>query len=208
MPDGRLDPRLLLALDEAGNVAALADLPELATTGRGQGIQLLTVWHDRAQLEHRYGPRAATVLNGHRAKVFLSGLADLGALELASKLAGEQALRERTRQVDHDGRTSVGESTSYRPLLPLDELRQLAPREAIVLYGHLKPTQVRLRPWFEAAEQRRRARAERAEQRAMGRWARRHERAARRAAARRGQPRPRPLLHREPTKQWKSDRER
>ena len=38
-PDGMLDPRLLLALDEAGNVAALAELPELATTARGQGIQ-------------------------------------------------------------------------------------------------------------------------------------------------------------------------
>jgi Type IV secretory system Conjugative DNA transfer len=45
-PDGTLDPRLLLALDEAGNVAALAELPELATTARGQGIQLLSadVW--------------------------------------------------------------------------------------------------------------------------------------------------------------------
>jgi type IV secretion system protein VirD4 len=42
MPGGMLDPRLLLALDEAGNVAALADLPELATTGRAQGIQLLS----------------------------------------------------------------------------------------------------------------------------------------------------------------------
>jgi type IV secretory pathway TraG/TraD family ATPase VirD4 len=52
-PDGMLDPRLLCALDEAGNVAALELLPEWATTGRGQGIQLLSVWHDQAQLIHR-----------------------------------------------------------------------------------------------------------------------------------------------------------
>jgi type IV secretion system protein VirD4 len=88
-PDGKLDPRFLCALDEAGNVAALELLPEWATTGRGQGIQLLSVWHDQAQLVHRYGDRAATILNGHRAKVFLSGLADVGALELGSKLIGD-----------------------------------------------------------------------------------------------------------------------
>jgi hypothetical protein len=50
-----LDPRLLCALDEAGNVAALELLPEWATTGRGQGIQLLSVWHDQAQLVHFTG---------------------------------------------------------------------------------------------------------------------------------------------------------
>jgi TraM recognition site of TraD and TraG len=41
-----LDPRLLLCLDEAGNIAAIPELPELATTGRGQGIQLLSIFHD------------------------------------------------------------------------------------------------------------------------------------------------------------------
>jgi Type IV secretory system Conjugative DNA transfer len=41
-PNGMLSPRLLVCLDEAGNCAALAKLPELATTARGQGIQLLT----------------------------------------------------------------------------------------------------------------------------------------------------------------------
>ena len=70
-------PRLGLFLDEAGNCAALSDLDVLATTARGQGIQLVTVWHDKSQLEARYGPKASTILNNHRAKLFLSGLADL-----------------------------------------------------------------------------------------------------------------------------------
>jgi type IV secretory pathway TraG/TraD family ATPase VirD4 len=82
LPDGMLSPRLGLFLDEAGNCAALSDLDVLATTARGQGIQLVTVWHDKSQLEARYGPKAATILNNHRAKLFLSGLADLSALEL------------------------------------------------------------------------------------------------------------------------------
>ncbi len=156
-PSGLLEPRFLAALDEAGNVAAL----ELLTTGRGQGIQLLSVWHDQAQLAHRYGDRAATVLNGHRAKVFLSGLADVGALELGSKLIGESQVVETNYSADYYGRVSRSQSTSYRPLVPVEELRRLRPGEGIVLYGHLRPTKLRVRPHFEPREQRRRERAER-----------------------------------------------
>jgi type IV secretion system protein VirD4 len=184
--DGMLDPRLLLALDEAGNVAALAELPELATTGRGQGIQLVSVWHDLAQLYHRYGDRAATVLNNHRAKLFLSGLADLGALELGSKLIGEQAVTELQPASDSEGRYSVSQSTTYRPLVPVEQLRRLKPGHGIVLYGHLRPTHVRLRPHFRRGEQRRSARWERHQQAARDRQ-RRRELARRERASRRGE---------------------
>jgi type IV secretion system protein VirD4 len=178
---------LLLALDEAGNVAALAELPELATTGRGQGIQLVSVWHDLAQLHHRYGDRAATVLNNHRAKLFLSGLADLGALELGSKLIGEQATVELHPSSDSEGRHSVSQSTTYRPLVPVEELRRLKPGHGIVLYGHLRPTQVRLRPHFRHVEQRRYARWERREQAARDRQRHRELARRQRASGRRGQ---------------------
>jgi type IV secretion system protein VirD4 len=104
-PDGMLSPRLFVCLDEAGNCAAIKKLPQLATTGRGQGIQLLTVWHDEAQLAYRYGRRAATVLNGHRAKLVLSGQADPASLELASKLVGDQAVTH-VAQTMGDGRHS------------------------------------------------------------------------------------------------------
>ena len=164
-PDGLLEPRFLAALDEAGNVAALELLPEWATTGRGQGIQLLSVWHDQAQLAHRYGDRAATVLNGHRAKVFLSGLADVGALELGSRLIGDRQVVETNYATDHWGRVSSAQSTTYRPLVPVEELRRLRPGEGIVLYGHLRPAKIRVRPHFDRREQRRRDRAERKRER-------------------------------------------
>jgi type IV secretion system protein VirD4 len=159
-PDGMLNPRLGLFLDEAGNCAALSDLDVLATTARGQGIQLVTVWHDKSQLEARYGPQASTILNNHRAKLFLSGLADLSALELGARLIGDQALVERNRSMGSDGRHSLNESTSYRPLLPVEDLRRLRPGEGVLLYGHLRPTPIRLRPFYEPREQHRRERAE------------------------------------------------
>jgi type IV secretion system protein VirD4 len=159
-PNGMLNPRLGLFLDEAGNCAALSDLDVLATTARGQGIQLVTVWHDKSQLEARYGTKASTILNNHRAKLFLSGLADLSALELGARLIGDRALVERNRSMGSDGRHSLNESTSYRPLLPVEDLRRLRPGEGVLLYGHLRPTPIRLRPYYTPREQARRDRAE------------------------------------------------
>jgi type IV secretion system protein VirD4 len=157
-PDGMLSPRLFVCLDEAGNCAAISKLPQLATTGRGQGILLLTIWHDEAQLAYRYGKRAATVLNGHRAKLLLSGQADPGSLELASKLVGDEAVTH-TAQTTGDGRHSTTASVSYRRLAPPEALRQLKPRRALLVYGHLPPVRIRLRPWFRSPRLARLARA-------------------------------------------------
>jgi type IV secretion system protein VirD4 len=140
-PDGMLDPRLFVC-------TAIKKLPQLTTTGRGQGIQLLTIWHDEAQLQHRYGHRASTVLNGHRAKLLLSGQADPASLELASKLVGDEAVIQASETTSGDGRASLTESTAYRRLLPPEALRQLKPRRALLVYGHLPPVRIRLRPWF------------------------------------------------------------
>jgi type IV secretory pathway TraG/TraD family ATPase VirD4 len=188
-PDGMLTPRLGLFLDEAGNCAALSELDVLATTARGQGIQLVTVWHDKSQLEARYGPKAATILNNHRAKLFLSGLADLSALELGAKLIGDRQTVEQARSTSWDGRHSLNESVGYRPLLPVEDLRRLRPGEGVLVYGHLRPTPIRLRPYYTRAEQRRRARVEAGAERRLARAEQRRERATARAAERAGRAR-------------------
>jgi type IV secretion system protein VirD4 len=192
-PDGLLNPRLGLFLDEAGNCAALSELDVLATTARGQGIQLVTVWHDRSQLEARYGAKASTILNNHRAKLFLSGLADLSALELGSRLIGDRQLVEESRSKGSDGQRALGESGLYRPLLPVEDLRRLRPGEGVLLYGHLRPTPVRLRPFYLPAERRRRRRLEDKAERQLQRGEQRRERAmvrARQRAEQAGQPQP------------------
>jgi hypothetical protein len=67
-----------------------------------------------------------------------------------------------------DGRHSLSESTSYRPLLPVEDLRRLRPGEGVLQYGHLRPTPIRLWPFYEPREQHRHERAEdRAARRAM-----------------------------------------
>jgi type IV secretory pathway TraG/TraD family ATPase VirD4 len=186
-PDGMLSPRLGLFLDEAGNCAALSDLDVLATTARGQGIQLVTVWHDKSQLEARYGTKAATILNNHRAKLFLSGLADLSALELGARLIGDQALTERNRSMGSDGRHALNESTSYRPLLPWRTCGGCGRGGSAAVWAPA-PTPIRLRPFYQPreqqCEQQRRERAEKRAARRLGRAQRRLGRKTERAFVR------------------------
>ena len=72
-----LDPPLLLVLDECANIAPIRELPQLAATGAGQGIQLLTIFQDLAQLQATYGQATTpTIVSNHRAKLILSGIGD------------------------------------------------------------------------------------------------------------------------------------
>jgi type IV secretion system protein VirD4 len=52
---GRLELPLLLCLDEAGNVAPLPNLAEIASTAPSHNIQLVSIFHDLAQARSRYG---------------------------------------------------------------------------------------------------------------------------------------------------------
>jgi type IV secretion system protein VirD4 len=146
---GPLDPPLLVVLDEAAAVAPLEDLDALAATGSGQGIQLVTVWQDLAQVTARYGARAASVVNNHRAKVLLSGVSDPATLEQLSGLVGESGAATESVTVDDGGGRSTTESTSFRRLAPTDALRRIPPGHGVLVYGHLPPARIRLRPWFE-----------------------------------------------------------
>jgi type IV secretion system protein VirD4 len=69
-----VEPGLLLPIDEAAN-PRLPTLPQWASTVTGAGIQLVTVWQSKAQLDQLYGRQADNVLTNHRTKLFYpSGL--------------------------------------------------------------------------------------------------------------------------------------
>jgi type IV secretion system protein VirD4 len=155
---GRLERPLLLCLDEAGNIAPLPNLAEIASTAPSHDIQLVSVFHDLAQARHRYGQQAETVINSHRARMLLPGVADLDTLRYFSGLAGETEVRDLTRTSGAGGSTrSV--TRRARALAAPEALRQLAPGRALLLYGRLPPVEVRLRMWFEDRRLRRLARS-------------------------------------------------
>jgi hypothetical protein len=97
--------------------------------------------------------------------------------------------------VGSGGRQSLNESPLYRPLLPVEDLRRLRPGEGVLLYGHLRPTPVRLRPFYHPSERRRRQRLEDKAERQLRRGERRRKRATMRARQRAEQERiPQPSL--------------
>jgi cytochrome P450/type IV secretory pathway TraG/TraD family ATPase VirD4 len=153
-----LDPPLLVVLDEAANIAPLAELDGLAATCAGHGVQLVTVWQDLAQMTARYGARAATVLNNHRGRLFLSGIADPATLDHASHLVGDEEVLTPTVTRDQAGGRSTATARQRRPLLPPHALRQFAPGTGVLVYGTLPPARVALRPWWSDPELAARAR--------------------------------------------------
>jgi type IV secretion system protein VirD4 len=150
--NGPLDPPLLVVLDEAANIAPVAELDVLAATCAGHGVALVTVWQDLAQLTARYGPRAPTVLNNHRARLFLSGIAEPSTLEHASLLVGETDVPLSSSTTAPGGGRSVTSAPQRRRLLPPEAVRQLPPGTAVLLYGDRPPARIRLVPWWEDRE--------------------------------------------------------
>jgi type IV secretion system protein VirD4 len=150
-----LDPPLLLVLDECANIAPLRDLATLASTGAGQGIQLVSVFQDMAQIYAVYGrDHAPTIVSNHRAKVILSGISDPQTLEYIARLLGDEQVPFMSSTSSAQGRSTT-ESVSYRSLAPANVLREMRPGQGVLVYGHLAPARITLRPWFKERQLRR-----------------------------------------------------
>jgi len=148
-----IDPPLLLCLDECANVAPLANLDELASTGPGQGVQLLSVFQNISQIRARWGKdRAETILANHRGRLFGSGIGDRETLDYLGAILGDEAIakisshRERFQVLDSGSLTA---SHEYRRIGAPNKIREANPATALLVYGRLKPTWLKLRPWYE-----------------------------------------------------------
>ena len=150
---GVLTPRLLLALDEAANFARIPRLAGYASSGPGQGIQLLLSFHDLAQIEAGYGvEEARTVWNNCRARLLLPGQGDLQTLEHFSRAIGDETRVYRAQHSDRRG-SSSSEQRVGRPLCASDELRRL--RESVLVYASAPPVRLSPRRWDEVSHFRR-----------------------------------------------------
>jgi type IV secretion system protein VirD4 len=143
-----IEQPLLLVLDEAANIAPLPDLDHIASTGAGQGLQLVTVFQDLAQVHQRWGGRADTIVNNHRAKLFGPGISCGRTLDYVARILGDTELRQRSETSAERGRRSTTRSSTFRPIAPPNALRERADGSMLLVYGTLPPAIVRTRPWF------------------------------------------------------------
>lgn len=123
-------PNLLVLLDEAASIAPLEELDQVAATCQGQGVTLVTVWQDLAQLTARYGDKARTLLNNHSHRVLLGGLADPTLGEWLPVLTGAARPGDQQRSA----------------LLGAAELRQWPRGAALLVAGRHPPVRLVLRP--------------------------------------------------------------
>ena len=127
---GRLRPPMLLALDEAVNVAPIPRLDSLLSTGGGSGLQTIVVLQSMAAARNAWGKEMGdALLDFNNAKLVLGGLSDAQDLNDLSSLLGQR--EEVTTQVSRDGRIGILEmgdhSYSWRqvPVMRPDEIRAL-----------------------------------------------------------------------------------
>lgn len=130
--------KVLLVLDEAANLAPIPNLDEIISTVAAYGVTFLTVFQDVAQVRSRYGERSPTIINNHRAKIFLGAISDPETMNLAELLCGTGSGRASYQNI------GSAQNVSNDQLLVRGRLRSLVPGEALVIYGHKNPTVIRL----------------------------------------------------------------
>ena len=130
---GRLDPPLLMGLDEVTQICPVP-LPAWLSDSGGKGIQVISVAHGEAQLAGRWDEHGKqVVLDTSSVKAFLPGITDTTTLDAASKLCGTAAFTEHGK--DH---------TSRHEIATADMIRQLPARFALVIRGGCAPVIARL----------------------------------------------------------------
>ncbi|MFM2721692.1 type IV secretory system conjugative DNA transfer family protein [Microbacterium mcarthurae (nom. nud.)] len=147
-PGARLDPPLLLALDEIGNLAPLPSLPTLMAEGGGTGITTLPVLQSLAQAREKWSDNAAgAIWDASIVKVVLGGASNSRDLQDLSTLIGERDEYTDSVTLGDHGTRSNQRSVRRVPILPPDRIRTLSFGTGVTLLRSAPPIVTDLRPW-------------------------------------------------------------
>jgi type IV secretory pathway TraG/TraD family ATPase VirD4 len=145
---GRLDPPLLLALDEIANLAPLPSLPRLMADGGGSGITTMPVVQSMAQARDRWGSQAASAIwDAAIVKIILGGGSAPSDLRDISTLAGERDEVTWSTTLGETGRRSTQSATRRVPVLPPEQIRTMPFGQALTMFRFAPPIITQLRPW-------------------------------------------------------------
>lgn len=147
-PAARLDPPLLLALDEIGNLAPLPSLPTLMAEGGGTGITTMPVLQSLAQAREKWSENGAgAIWDASIVKIILGGASNSRDLHDLTTLIGERdEITDSTTIGDHGSR-SAQRSIRRVPIMPPDVIRTLPFGTGLVLLRSAPPIVTRLRAW-------------------------------------------------------------
>jgi len=147
-PGARLDPPLLLALDEIGNLSPLPSLPTLMAEGGGTGITTMPVLQSLAQAREKWSENAAgAIWDASIVKVILGGASNSRDLHDLTTLIGERDETTDSTTVGDHGSRSAQRSIRRVPVMPPDAIRTLPFGTALVLLRAAPPIVTRMRTW-------------------------------------------------------------
>ncbi len=147
-PGARLDPPLLLALDEIGNLAPLPSLPMLMAEGGGTGITTMPVLQSLAQARDRWSEnQAGAIWDASIVKIVLGGASSSRDLQDLSTLIGERDEYTDSVTLGDRGTRSNQRSVRRVPILPPDRIRTLPFGTGITLLRSAPPIVTDLRAW-------------------------------------------------------------
>jgi len=145
---GRLDPPMVVVLDEAANICRIADLPQLYSHLGSRGIIPLTILQSHAQGVGVWGETGMRALLGAATvKLVGSGIDDASFAEDLSRLIGDHDVTTLSTSRG-DGRSSRSRSVRQQRILPAAAIRALPKGQALVWLTGSKVAIIRTLPWY------------------------------------------------------------
>lgn len=150
---GRLDPPMVLVLDEAANICRIADLPALYSHLGSRGIVPLTILQSYSQAVGVWGETGTKALWGAATiKLIGAGMDDPTFAEDLSRLVGDHDVPTVSRNTGggrgFGGGSSRTHATRQQRILPASAVRELAKGRALLLATGTKPALITLQPWY------------------------------------------------------------
>jgi len=149
---GRLDPPLVVPLDEAANICRIADLPDLYSHLGSRGITPVTILQSYEQGITVWGEHGMATLWGAATKKIIGAGVDSPRLtrDLAT-LVGQHDVPVRTISYG-DGRASESVTLRRQDILEPAAIRALPPGTALLLATGIKPALIHLTPWHQGPD--------------------------------------------------------
>jgi len=156
-PNRRLDPPLLLVLDEAANICKIRRLPQLYSHLGSRSIVPVTILQSYDQAELVWGQRGARALwSAATIKLFGAGLDSPTLTDTLSRLVGDHDVHTTTVNTGNSrGNSSFGggggsrsTSVTREPILPPAAVRTIPKGWAVLLATGHPAAILQLQPWY------------------------------------------------------------
>lgn len=154
---GKLEPYVVLALDEVANIAPWEGLPQLDTAGTGDGIVPVKVFQSRDQARAAFGDGEERQMWDNSQKLVMGGQSTVNNLQEISAIVGEhdRTLKEHSwqgfpfPQAGLFGGMGTMERHDRQPVLSPDQIRMIPSDRALLISGSEQAACIGLQPWWE-----------------------------------------------------------